>query len=147
MGCAASACAEAIGSPTAPKAIRSANAVAMPRPRTGASVLQRFIHQLLYFALDPLPFRGSLLQQDEQHVLPGIDDEVAAAGAVPFQFAERPRRRRFGVAGIGANAKTQAETKPVAREIIEVARHAGLRPDPVRGQRGKILGAQIALAV
>src|SRR5438132_13198667 len=81
-----SAKAETPGS-AAPDAIRTASAIATRRQIAEASILQRFIDQLLDFALDPLPFRWRLLQQQEKHILPGIDDEVAAAGAVPLQLA------------------------------------------------------------
>src|SRR5690242_2456362 len=50
------------------------------------SVLHGFIDQLLQRPLDALAFARSLLQQHEEHVLLAVDHEVAAAGAVPFQF-------------------------------------------------------------
>src|ERR1700737_4826638 len=131
----------------APDASRNASAAATQRPHAEPSVLQRFINQLLYFALDSLPLGRSLLQQDEKHILLAIDDKIAAAGAVPFQLAERAGRRWLGVPRIGAHAKTQTKAKTIARKIVIVARHARARPDVVRRHLGKTLGAQKAFAV
>ena len=58
------------------------------RRRTKPSVLHRFIDQPLHRRLDALALRRRLLQQHEEHVLLAVDHEIAAAGAVPFQFAE-----------------------------------------------------------
>src|SRR5262245_35692328 len=66
-------------------------------------VLHRFIDKLLQGPLDALTFRRRLLQDHEEHLLLAVDHHVAAAGAVPFQFAERSRRRRFCVTWIGAD--------------------------------------------
>ena len=44
-----------------------------------------------------------LLHQDVEHVEFRIDAEISAAAAVPFQFADRAGRRRFRIAGIGAD--------------------------------------------
>src|ERR1700722_9305882 len=102
----------------------SASAAATWRRRPIPSVLQRLIDHLLHCRLDLLPLRRGLLQQHEEHVLFGVDHEIATAGAVPFQLAERPRRRRLGVARIGANAKTEPEAETIAGKIEVIARHA-----------------------
>src|SRR6266700_5159416 len=98
--------------------MRSATpAAAKLQRRAKPSVLHRFIDQLLYCLLDGLALRGRLLQQDEKHVLLAVDHEIAAAGTVPFQFAERARRRRLCVARVGAHREPQPEAKAVPREI------------------------------
>src|SRR5258707_15642118 len=98
-------------------AMRSASAAAKPRRRAKPSVLHRFIDELLERALDALAFRRRLLKQHEEHVLLAVDHHIAAAGAVPFQFAERARRRWFGVAGVGANGKTEPKPKSVTKKM------------------------------
>src|SRR5438270_2252168 len=100
---------------------RPAIAAATQSLNAAPSVLHGFIDQLLDGLLDALPLRGRLLQQHEKHVLLAVDHEIAAAGAVPFEFAERARRRRLGIAGIGAHAQTKPEAKPVAGEIQKIA--------------------------
>src|SRR5258708_31934589 len=75
--------------------------------RPQVSVLHRFIDQLLQRALDALALGRRLLQQHEEHVLLAVDHEIAAGGAIPFQFAERTRRRRFCIARIGTHRKTK----------------------------------------
>src|ERR1700692_2378918 len=97
--------------------MRSASAAAKLQRRAKPSVLHRFIDQLLYCLLDRLALRGRRLHQDEKHVLFAVYHEVAATGAVPLQFAERPRRRRLGVAGIGADRETEPEAEAIAGEI------------------------------
>src|SRR6478736_6088207 len=114
---------------------RSASAAAKLQRRARPSVLHRFIDQLLYCFLDALALRGRLLQQDEKHVLLAIDHKIAAAGAVPFQFAERARRRRLGVAGISANRETESEAEAVAGEIEVVAPDARARAHLIGGQQ------------
>src|SRR6266516_5970757 len=121
--------------------MRSATAAARLQRRAKPSVLHRFIDQLLDCLLDRLALRGRLLQQHEKHVLLAVDHEIAAAGAVPFQFAERTRRRRLGVAGIGANRETKPEAEAVAGEIEIVAPDAGARAYMIRGHHFESLGA------
>src|SRR5437764_14025861 len=97
---------------------RPAIAAATQSLNAAPSVLHGFIDQLLDGLLDALPLRRRLLQQHEEHILLAVDHEIAAAGAVPFEFAERARRRRrLGIAGIRADAEPQPETEPVAGEI------------------------------
>src|ERR1700712_229186 len=100
-------------------------------PARKTSILHRLIDQLLQRRLDALALRGRLFHQDEEHVLLAVDDEIAAAGAVPFQFAERARRRRFGDAGIGAYAEAETVAEPVAREIEVIPRDPGTGPDVI----------------
>src|SRR5262245_8529284 len=101
-------------SPAQPAA-RENTSAATARQRTAIfSVRQRFIDEQLERALDALTLRRRLLQQHEEHLLLGINHHVAAAGAVPFQLTERSRRRRLGVAGIGAHGKPQPHAKSVA---------------------------------
>src|SRR3954451_19078749 len=92
------------------------------------SVLHRFIDQLLQRRLDALALRGGLLHQDDEHVLLAVDDEIAAGGAVPFQFAERARRRWFCNAGIGAHREAAAVAQSIARKIEIIPRNAGPGP-------------------
>src|SRR5215471_177624 len=70
--------------------------------RTRTSVLHCLIDQLLQRPLHALALAWCLFQQDEEHVLLGIDHKIAAGSAVPFQFADIAGRRRLGVARIGA---------------------------------------------
>src|SRR5579864_7196259 len=92
------ACADNVGIPerrssaTAAPASRTNPAATIPR-RVKPSVLHRFIDQLLQGALDALALGRRLLQQHEEHVLLAVDHEIAAGGAVPFQFAEIAGRR------------------------------------------------------
>src|ERR1700694_2471783 len=104
---------------------RSASAAATRHRRVKLSILHRFIDQLLYCLLDRLALRRRLLQQHEKHVLLAVDHEITAAGAVPFQFAERARRRGFRVPRVGAHGKSEPKTKTVAGEIEVVAPDAG----------------------
>src|SRR6202051_3418434 len=97
--------------------MRGASAAAKLQRRVKPSVLHRFIDQLLYCLLDRLALPGRLLQQDEKHVLLAVDHEIAATGAIPLQFAERTRRRRLGVAGVGANREAEPEAEAVAGDI------------------------------
>src|SRR5712692_9564942 len=128
-------------------ATRSASAAAKLQRRAKPSVLHRFIDQLLYCLLDRLALRGRLLEQDEKHVLLAVDHEITATGAVPLQFAERARRRRLGVAGIGANRETEPEAKAVPGEIEIVAPDAGTWAHMIRGHQFEGLGAEIGLAL
>src|SRR2546430_8749453 len=98
-------------------AMRSATAAARLQRRAKPSVLHRFIDQLLDCLLDRLALRGRLLQQDEKHALLAVDHEIAAAGAVPLQFAERARRRPLGVARTGADRQTEPAPEAVAWTI------------------------------
>src|SRR5205814_10389801 len=123
-------------------AMRSARAAARLQQRAKPSVLHRFIDQLLDCLLDRLALRGRLLQQHEKHVLLAVDHEIAAAGAVPFQFAERTRRRRLGVAGIGADCETEPEAEAIVGEIEEVAPGPGRRAYMIRGPQVERLGAK-----
>src|SRR6185437_8974044 len=122
----------------------SASAAQM-RP-ANPSVLHRFIDQLLDRLLDALPLRRRLLHQHEKHVLFAVDDEVAAAGAVPFQLAKRTRRRWFCVAGIGADAKAEPEAETIAGEIEIVAIDPRVRPDMIRRHQRERFRAEILLA-
>src|SRR6266404_5675627 len=126
---------------------RSASAAATLQRRVKLSVLHRFIDQLLYCLLDALALRGRLLQQHEKHVLLAVDHKIAAAGAVPFQLPQRSRRRRLGVAGIGANRKPEPEAEAIAGEIEVVAPDAGTRAYMIRGHQFEGLGAEIGLAL
>src|SRR3954454_1305747 len=72
---------------------------------------------------------------------------IGAAGAVPFDLADRAGRRRHRLARIGADAKAVAEAKAVAGKIEIVALDAGARTDVIGGHRGKSLRREIALAV
>src|ERR1700722_9496442 len=94
----------------------------------GRSILHRFVDQLLQRRLDAHALAGGLLQQHEEHVLPAVDHEIAAAGAVPFQLAERARRRRLGYARFGAHAKAQPVTEAIPREIKNLVGNAGAWP-------------------
>src|ERR1700761_5131034 len=78
----------AAGTIAATAATSSAVAAAMLL-RRAPSVLQGLIDHLLDCRLDLLPLRRRLLEQHEEHVLFAVDYEIAAAGAIPFQFAER----------------------------------------------------------
>src|SRR5260221_11195394 len=98
-------------------AMRSASAAAKPRRRAKPSVLHRFIDELLEGPLDALAFRRRLLKHHEENVLLAIDHHIAAAGTVPFQFAQRSRRRWLGVAGIGAHGKPKPHAEAVPGEI------------------------------
>src|SRR3979490_1034613 len=131
----------AIGRPAAVAAIRSTSAAKTQRRRAKPSVLHRFIDQLLYCLLDRLALRRRLLQQHEKHVLLAVDHEITAAGAVPFQFAERARRRGFRVPRVGSHGKSEPKTKTVAGEIEVVAADAGTRAHMVRGHQFERLGA------
>src|SRR5260370_41611782 len=121
--------------------MRSATAAAKPQRRVKASVLHRFIDQLLYCLLDRLALRRRLLQQHEKHVLLAVDHEITAAGAVPFQFAERARRRGFRVPRVGAHGKSESKTKTLAGEIEVVAADAGTRAHMIRGHQFESLWA------
>src|SRR5215467_5201142 len=103
----------------APSAAMSANA----GHRAGASpsILHGFIDQLLHRRLDDLTLRRRLLQQHEEQVLLAVDHHIAAAGAVPFQFAKRTGRRRLGVARVGAHAEAKSEAEAVTWEIEIIA--------------------------
>src|ERR1700688_394725 len=126
--------------------IRSASAET-PHRRVKPSVLHRFIDQLLYGLLNALALRGRLLQQHEKHVLLAVDHKIAAAGAIPFQLPQRSRRRRLGVAGIGAHRETEPEAEAIAGEIEVVAPDARTRPDMVRRHQFEGLGTQIGLSL
>src|SRR5690348_688836 len=107
-------------------AARANESAAAARQRPAALLVrQRFINQQLEGALDTLTFRWRLLQQYKHHLLLAVDHHVAAAGAVPFQFAQRARRRRLCIAGIGAHGKSEPHAKPIARKIEEIPLDAG----------------------
>src|SRR5580704_8383067 len=110
------------------------------------SVLHRLIDQPLDHRLNLLAFRRRLLQQYEEHVFLAVNCEIAAAGAVPFQFAKRARRRRLGVAGIGAHPEAEPEAETVARKIEEVTADAGAGSDLIGSHLLIGLGAEIWLA-
>src|ERR1700712_411974 len=116
-------------------------------PARKTSILHRLINQLLQRRLDALALRGRLLHQDEEHVLLAVDDEITTGGAVPFQFAERARRRWFGVAGIGAHAEPEAIAETVARKIEVIPRYAGCGPDMIGRHRVEGLRAEIPPAI
>src|ERR1700685_4658072 len=111
----------ASGRPVASATIRSPSAAKPRHHRENPSVLHRFIDQFLHHRLYLLPLGRGLLQQYEKHVLLVVDHEKAAAGAVPFDLAQRARRRRLRIARIGADAETEPETKAIAGEIEKVA--------------------------
>src|SRR6266852_7777888 len=111
------------------------SAAATKTRRAKPSILHRFIDQLLYGLLNALALRGRLLQQHEKHVLLAVDHKIAAAGAIPFQLPQRSRRRRLGVAGIGANRKPEPEAEAIAGEIEVVAPDAGTRAYMIRGHQ------------
>src|SRR5258706_9849929 len=93
-------------------AMRSASAAAKPRRRAKPSVLHRFIDELLEGPLDALAFRRRLLKQHEEHVLLAVNHHIAAACAVPFQFAQRSRRRRLPLPGSERPASPSPMRKP-----------------------------------
>src|SRR5437879_5737626 len=129
----------ALGHPTANATIRSASTATQHR-RVKPSVLHGFIDQLLYGLLNALALRGRLLQQHKKHILLAVDHEIAAAGAIPFQLPQRSRRRRLGVAGIGANRKPKPEAEAIAGKIEVVAPDAGTRAYMIRGHQFEGLG-------
>src|SRR5581483_9587315 len=104
---------------------------ATERRRLNVSLLHRLIDQQLHSPLDALTLARRLLHQHEEHVLLGIDDEIAAARAVPFQLADVAGRRRFGVAGIGPHRQSKPEAETIAGEIEVVALDAGAGTDLV----------------
>src|ERR1700681_715658 len=133
----------AFGRPTATARTRSASAAATLRRRAKPSVLHRFIDQLLRRPLDALTLRGRLLQQHEKHVLLAVDHEITATSAVPFQFAQRARRRRLCIPRIGANRETETEAEAIAGEIEVVAPDAGTRAYLICRHQFEGFGAQI----
>src|SRR3982074_1447240 len=126
---------------------RSASAAATRHRRVKLSILHRFIDQLLYCLWDRLSLPGRLLQQHKKHILLAVDHEIAATGAVPFQFAQRTRRRRLGGAGVGANREAEPETEAIPGKIKVVAPDAGTRTHMIRSHQFERLGAQIGLAL
>src|SRR4051812_48092443 len=106
----------------------------------GFSILHRLIDQLLQRRLDTLALRGGLLHQDEKHVLVAVDHKIAAAGAVPFQLADRAGRRRLCIAGLGAHAEAEPEAEAVTRKIEVVALPPGILADMIPCHLGKRLG-------
>src|ERR1700676_1521508 len=79
--------------------------------RVGDDLLQRYLD-------GHAPGRG-IFHHNEKHFPGTVDHDIDAGGAVPFDFAERARRRRHRIAGIGADAETIAKPKTVAG-IIEI---------------------------
>src|SRR5215471_10590066 len=73
-----------------------------------------------------------LLHHDIDHVEFGIDAEVSAAAAVPFQFANRTRRPWFCLARIGAHGEAIAVPEPIAWKIEVVAPDARARSHMIR---------------
>src|SRR6185295_13625137 len=65
----------------------------------------------------------------------------------PFDLANRARRRRHCLAGVGADAKTVAEAKTVARKIEKITLDAGAWTDVVGGHGLERFRVHIALAV
>src|SRR6266550_6008961 len=100
-----------------------ASVAAKLRRRAKPLVLHSFIDELLEGPLDALAFRRRLLKQHEEHVLLAVDHQIAAAGAVPFQFAQRSRRRRLGVTGIGAHGKPKPHAEAVTGKIVMIPRN------------------------
>src|SRR6516162_340274 len=125
---------------------RQASAAAMRTRRKAPSILHGFIDELLQRPLDALALARRLLHQHEEHVLLAVDHEIAAGGAVPFQFAEIARRRRSGVARIGPDRETEAKAKAVAREVEIVAPNGCARADRVGRHLLERLGLEIGLA-
>src|SRR3954453_5600871 len=130
---------------TMPPARRRNAAINARRPNM--SILHRFINQLLQCPLHALALGRGLLQQHEEHVLLGVDHEIAAGGAVPFQFAEIAGRRRFCVAGIGADRKSETEAETIAGEVEIIAIDARLGADLVGHHQLERLGLENRLAV
>src|SRR5438105_4211022 len=112
-----------------------------------SSCLQRFIDQLLESPLNALAFRRRLLEQHEEYVLLAVDHEIAAAGAVPFQFAQRSRRRRFGAAWIGPHRKPKPESEAVPGEIEIIPLDPRPGADMVRRHQLEGLGLQIGFSL
>src|SRR5258707_1026426 len=78
---------------------------------------KRVVDDPLQRRLDAGPLGRRILQKNEEHVVGRIDHEIGAAGAIPFDLADRARRRRHRLAGIGADAKTVTEAETVAGKI------------------------------
>src|SRR5439155_10820407 len=106
-----------------PAARRMASAATIRARPAAPLVLQRLIDHLLQRPLDALALCRRLLQHHKEHVLLAVDHHVAAGGAVPFQFAQRSRRRRLGVTGIGAHGKPKPHAETVTGEIIMIPRN------------------------
>src|SRR3954451_5353739 len=111
------------------------------------SLPQRVVDDLLQRRLDAGPLGWRIFQKNKEHVAGRIDHEIGAAGAVPFDLADRAGRRRHRLARIGTDAKPVAEPKAVARKIEIVAFDPGAGPDVVGGHRRKDLRLEIAPAV
>src|SRR4029077_11410488 len=121
--------------------------VLAPASAAVRSLFERVVDELLHVDFNVPPPGWRILQQHEEHVLLWIDHDIGAGGTVPFELARRARRRRHGIAGIGAYAKAIAETKSVAGIIEIVAGDARSGPDMVGGHGGEGFRAEIALAV
>src|ERR1700755_199529 len=96
-------------------------------------LLERVVDDLLHRRDDADAAGRGILHDDKEHVLRAVDHEVDAAGAVPFDLAERARRRRPGDARIGADAKPIAETETIAGIVVDVAGNAGSGTDMIGG--------------
>src|ERR1700736_5670977 len=102
-------------------------ATAPPRPDRlrwvfAASFLERVVDDLLDRGDDMHPPGWRILHHHKEHVFSPVDHQIGAGGAVPFDLAERARRRRYCIAGIGTNPETVAEAKAVAGKIEIIAR-------------------------
>src|SRR5882672_9079680 len=124
----------------------SASAATIRRRPAARLVLQRFIDQLLQRPLDALALRRRLLQHHKEHVLLAVDHQIADGGAIPFQFAERSRRRRLGVTGIGAYGKPKPHAEAVTGKIIMIPLDTGALANMVRCHQLERLRAEIGLA-
>src|SRR5262245_29912738 len=108
---------------------------------------ERVVDQRLEGGQDAATLVLGLLQHDVEHVQAGIDAEIGAAAAVPFEFADRAWRRRFGVSRIGAYAKAVAIAEAIAGKVVVIPPNAGARPNVVCRHRLECRRAEIALAV
>src|SRR5258708_1533440 len=111
------------------------------------SFSKRVVNDLLQRYLNVHAPRWGVFHQNEKHVLGAVDHKIDAGGAVPFDLAERARRRRHRVAGIGADAEAIAKSETVAGVIEIVARDPRPRPDMIRCHRGERSRAKISFSV
>src|SRR3954453_1262456 len=91
-------------------------------PRVDGSIrrIECVVNQFLEGRRNAAAFALGLLHQDVEHIQFWIDAEVSPASAVPLEFADRTRRRRFGVARLHAHRKSITVAEAVARKIVIV---------------------------